>query len=102
MLASGVAIAACASGIAAAATAATDYLYLPVLPFVDAVLLGYVVFFFVPVLATATLAWGAKQSTRFVVIAAAVTAGAVVAFSWAFWIGLIVKECVLQDNRCFD
>ena len=98
----GAALAVCAAGLATALTAATDDLYLPVLPLVDAVLLGYVLFFFVPVLVSAALALGAEHSLRFALFASVMTAIVVVALSWAGWIGLIVNECVLHDNRCFD
>jgi hypothetical protein len=98
----GITLAVCAAGLATALTAATDDLYLPVLPFVDAVILGYVLFLFVPVLVTAAMAIGAEHSLRFALFAAAVTAIVVVTLSWAGWIGLIVNECVLHDNRCFD
>jgi hypothetical protein len=102
ILAIGVVLGVCASGLATAVTAATDDLYLPVLPLVDAALLGYVLFFFPPVLATAAVALGARHSGRFALLAAIVCALVVVTLSWAGWIGLIVNECVLQDNRCFD
>jgi hypothetical protein len=75
---------------------------LPVLPLVDAALLGYLLSFFPSVLATAPMALGTRQSVRFALLAAAVTGLVVVTLRWAGWIGLIVNECVLQDNRCFD
>jgi hypothetical protein len=95
-------LAASAAGLATAVTAATDDLYLPVLPLIDAVLVGYVLFFLGPVLGAAALGLRSGHSGRFALLAAAVAAIAVVAFSWAGWIGLIVNECVLHDNRCFD
>jgi hypothetical protein len=98
----GVVLAVCATGLATVVTAATDRLYLPVLPLINSVVLGYVLFFLVPVLATAGLGLWAGQPGRFAVVAAIVVAIVVVALSWAGWIGLIVNECVLHDNRCFD
>jgi hypothetical protein len=102
VLVAGLVLAVCASGLATVATAASDDLYLPVLPLVDAALLGYLLFFLSPVLAAAAVALGARHSVRFALVAAAVTGLVVVTLSWAGWIGLIVNECVLQDNRCFD
>jgi uncharacterized membrane protein len=95
-----VVLAVCAAGLATAATAAADRLYLPVLPITNAAGLGYVLFLLLPVLATAGLALWAGQRRRFAVVAAIVVAIVVIALSWAGWIGLIVNECVLHDNRC--
>ena len=102
MIGWGVVLAVCTAGVATAVTAATDRLYLPVLPIINAAGLGYVVFFLLPVLATVGLGLWAGQRGRFAVVAAIVVAIVVVGLSWAGWIGLIVNECVLHDNGCFD
>jgi hypothetical protein len=102
VIGSGVILAVSAAGLATAVTAATDNLYLPVLPLVDAAPLGYVLFFLFPVLGTAVLGLRAGHPPRFVLAAAVVVAVVVVALSWTGWIGLVVNECVLHDNKCFD
>jgi hypothetical protein len=80
---------------------ATRDLYLPVLPYSGSGI-GWLLFFAGPVGAIAVLSKRAAYSGRFTLGVAALTAVVIVLLSYAVWIGWIVVECGLMDNRCFD
>ncbi len=79
----------------------TRDLYLPVLPYTGSGI-GWVLFFAGPVAASAMLSKRAACSGRFTLGVTALTGAVIVILSYAVWIGWIVVECGLMDNRCFD
>jgi hypothetical protein len=80
---------------------ATRNLYLPVLPYTGSGI-GWLLFFAVPVAAIAMLSKRAACTGRFTLGIAALTGVVIVFLSYTVWIGWIVVECELMDNRCFD
>ena len=90
----------CSVLVATVLSLATRDLLLPVLPLIDEAL--SLVFFCLPVGATIGLGLAWRQPGRSIALAALLAALLTVVLSWAVWIGWIVVECGIQDNRCFD
>jgi hypothetical protein len=87
----------CSVLVATVLSLATRDLLLPVLPLIDEA--RSLVFFCLPVGATIGLGLAWRQPGRSIALLAALLT---VVLSWAVWIGWIVVECGIQDNRCFD
>jgi hypothetical protein len=97
----GVAFAVCAVIFALAASLATRNLYLPVFPDLgdEPAALGFLL---LPAAAAVALGRRSGHSPRFIAATAILITVLVEILSLVVWIGWIVVECGIQDNRCFD
>jgi hypothetical protein len=86
---------------ALAASLATRNLYLPVFPDLgdEPAALGFLL---LPAAAVVALGRRSGHSPRFIAATAILTTVLVEILSLVIWIGWIVVECGIQDNRCFD
>jgi hypothetical protein len=101
LLFAGVGASVLAVTVAMAASLATRNLYLPVVPDLgdEPAALGFLL---LPVAGVVAFGRRSGHSPRFIAAAAILTAALVMILSMAVWIGWIVVECGIQDNRCFD
>jgi hypothetical protein len=101
LLFAGIGASVLAATFAFAASLATRNLYLPVLSDLgdEPVALGFLL---LPVAGVVALGRFSGHSTRFIAATAVLSAALVLILSLAVWIGWIVVECGIQDNRCFD